>query len=141
MQWHSFKPEWKNKQKVNDAKIRFSILMIVVENNGELNSRNYEGCLNYGCMCELKWNYCLVYQSSINWYLDHAVCLSAEYQVSSIEKWYGTGPQDQKYIKVVFPALSPLLKHEKVNNSAKGSLFCLHLKHYIEHWSNIYFYI
>ena len=54
---------------VNDAKIKFRILMTVGVNSGKLNSRIYEGCLNYGLMWKLKWNLCMVYQSSINWYL------------------------------------------------------------------------
>ena len=35
------------------------------------------------------------YQISINWYLEQAACLLAEYQVSLVQQWYGTGPQDQ----------------------------------------------
>ena len=60
-------------------------------------------------------------------------CLSTIYQV---EQWYGTGPQDHR-IKAKehqgsIPALSTLFKQKRVNEREKGSVFCLHLKHYIE---------
>ena len=52
------------------------------------------------------------------------------------EQQYGTGPQDQRTMAKVHQGENPrviCIWHEKVNNRAKRSLLCLHLKHYIKH--------
>ena len=49
----------------------------------------------------------MIYQISINWYLEQVAYLSAEYQVSSVEQWYGTGPQDQNIMAEVHQGSIP----------------------------------
>ena len=96
---------------VNNDKISFRILMTFGVNSGKLNSRIYEGCLNDGLMCKLKWNLCIFYQGNIIWYLVQAACLSTEYQVLSWEQQYGTGPQDQRIMAKVHHGSIPSVIH------------------------------
>ena len=105
--------------------------MTVGVNSGKLNSRIYEGCLNYGFMCKIKSNICIFYQGNINWYLVQAASLSTEYQVLSVEQQYGTGPQDQRIMAKEPHGNIPsiiCIHHEKVSSRAKITLSCLHLK-------------
>ena len=46
-------------------------------------------------------------ESGFNGYLVQEACLSVEYQVLSMEQWYGTGPQDQRTMEKVHQGSIP----------------------------------